>query len=93
MKKKILFIVFIESVIKCVRKKYRVMYIYTMSHRWKSKYVHTCKIINKPYLDIPCDEQFKRICPVKIPYLVIDVTVVYLHPSYDSQTTKNKNNK
>lgn len=52
--------IFFESIIKCVQKKYRIMYI-DMLHRWKSKYVHTRKINEKfPYLDMSCDDQFKR---------------------------------
>lgn len=76
--KKILFIIFFELIIKCVRKKYSIMFI-DMLHRLKNKYVHTCKINDKfPYLDMSCDDQFKRNCPVKHTLLVVAVTVLQL---------------
>lgn len=95
--KKILFIIFFELIIKCVRKKYSIMFI-DMLHRLKNKYVHTCKINDKfPYLDMSCDDQFKRNCPVKHTLLIscccYSFTVVYLYSSYDSQTTKNEMNE
>lgn len=61
-----------------MRKKYRIMYIDVLL-RWKSKYVNSCKINDKfPYLDMSCDDQFKRNCPEKHTLLVVAVTVLLL---------------
>lgn len=47
-----------------------------------------------PYLDMSCDDQFKRNCPVKHTLLVVSVTVlqlcIYIPPMFLKQT-KNRN--
>lgn len=54
--KKILFIIFFELIIKCVWKKYSIMFI-DMLYRLKNKYVYICKINDKfLYLDMFCDD-------------------------------------
>lgn len=89
MRKKTLFMIFFESIITCVQKKYRIMYI-DMLLRWKSKYVHTRKINDKFHI-WTCLAMTNLNVTSKT-YLIscfrYSFTVVYLYSSYDSQTNK-----